>query len=835
MTEFGRLLRAFRKRSSVGKISKGNIFTQDDLATQLALIANLDYTVGAISNWEKGKNGINPMERHVIIGLVRTLVFTKGITKLEEAVALLEVGGHQPLTQREIADIRPSWQPADIEEAGLPADLGGVVDAGEPASAEIVGRRQTIHALNNCLTDRSKSCVTVLVGLNGIGKSTVAKQVLRTAASGLRFARTYYLNFETSEQDDVIAFCLDGLNTELANDVPEALGTVLETKKTLVVIDQLPRAAAKALCSFLPILSQQTRYLLLTNGNPQTLNAQIVQLKPLSYRNTVAFVRSQPDLAEFASDKLALLYRAVGGTPQALKLALLLFGQNLLVDDVIDALNDPEEETAEVRALQAQFQAYFGQLDKNTLALLSSFLFASLKGANRETLVAISGIRKTQWRSSFRKLDAQGLILRGTDDNWFAVHNITAHMLLSSLNPLWESGDLALLAERALDRCIQQLDKADRHFLGMDDLRRGWFRTVSTLLSLPSFPTETTDKLLDLCIHIYRYVRRRGFQAEWLPLLRRVVDEVPLPLSAEALQVRNQLGILLMQSGDTLHATDLFDSSHAQAQRLGDKRTVGKTLYHLADTLLESNDVEAAQTTGETAYTYCKDADFALGQAASGNLLGELAMHREDWDSAETYYRESIDLLTKLKQMRESSRAWHNLGLNYLYQNRFAAAAATFESARKLLADPPIDVRLASLTRLRHADALLKLDQHADAAALIETIDRDWLDEQSEAVVLALFYHVQAELYLAKGQLGKARSQIDHALRMVSRDQYPDSVAKSLVLKARIMLARNMTSHKHKKDVQDLLNQARRLTINQLYNVGIRQLRDQIDTLSTEL
>ena len=850
MEQFGRLLKKFRRRSVVGKVSRGSTFTQGDLATQLALIANLDYSVAAISNWERGVNGVSPLDRHVILGLLRTLLFTRGITELKEAADLLEAGNHPPLTKWEIEDLRPSWLLTEVDTPDDSAVGGGIVDASVEDSAELIGRSTTLDQLTGSLTDRDKACVLVIVGLAGVGKTVLANAIRQRVEGGLYFSKAFQVDFTASmagKSDETITYCLNALashfpaielETNLSrNEQAAQLRDVLEEQHNLVIIDGLQTSEqARALCRFLPILSSKTRYMLLLRHNPRCADVQTFHLQPLNFNGMVRFVkeyaneRSISAVSLLSDEQLQQLYDAVGGVPRALELAVRLLSSGLMLEDALGVLLDSEADDDGVHVIQAEYGELFGRLSSQDKHLLNSFLFVKRTGTNRNTLLEISGFDKRQWWRSYQRLAAAGLILHAAQSDWYAIHNLTAHMLLSDLNTLSENADYLALAEHALDHWITQLAKSDAHFPRLDDQRHHWFRTVTTLLLQPAVVEKVQEKLLLLSHYIYRFVRRRGFWREWLPLLRQLVHEMPLGVSAETVHLRSQLGVLLKLNQELDAADEQFEQAREQAATLGDAEMIGRTLFQIADRFVDLGEWEQAGITGQQAYQYFREAGFELGAAGCHNLFGEVAMGKGEWDSAESEFKQASAILKKLDYPRETIRAWHNLGLAQYQQSRFDQALAAYKSADALLPTPADDVRLSYKNILLRAETHIALGETELAEKLLRGVDVKMIDSGKGATTLATYYRVQAELALTIDAFDHALVHAQNSEKLWVPDHFPRQAARVLTLKTRILVA-----SKKKKAARQDCQTALSLVERYLQFADMRLLQEQLLQLEHDL
>lgn len=812
MSAFGTLLRRFRKQAVAGKLSGGKTLTQKDLAEQLNLVAGLRYSHAAISNWERGVNGIDPRDRSVVTSLVKTLVVCRGITELAEAQRLLRAGQHDPLTKAEIRRIKQSWLLSETDEEmseDMPFEHANeVVD-----SAELIGRVNDVHTLLSHLTDRRKSPVTLLSGIVGVGKTVVANEVCRLAREGLHFASTILVDLSAQElmsAEEAYDYFLAEIAAQVLGEEQEVGGAhavwqqqlvdALSKKALLIVADGLASdAATDHFCTSLDRLAQasSSRYLIVSRARAHCRDAQSYTLQPLQFEAAMRLLERYSDERSLdVAENLDLieriqLYQSIGGVPMAIELTTSLLSTGLQLDDVLAAIRDNDEEDERgIVKLQTIYAQIFGRLSPTSLRLLTSFLFASHAGTNRETLQAISALEGKAWRRAYSPLEQQALILHQQGDDSYATHNLTAHMLLSELNPLLPQPEFIQLVERALTYWLAEFGDDEYRFGLLDSQRQNWWRTIDTLLQQPDVARLLRPKVFAMAHKLYQFVQRRGFWLEWMPLLDKLVAEQIFDVSAELCHLRCQLGVLYLRHNNDDQAQTCFESANRDAMSLGDAESIGRSLLHLAENYLAVGDWPKAESQASQAERYFEQCRFIQGIVAVNNLRGQVALGRGKWEVAETHFQTALDQINILRDPTEAARTLHNLGIAQLRRDAVADAQATFaKAAGHLLPVRNAHKPLATLNIIYLAQCALGLGYLEEADAQLRSIDTDWIDQHDQTGLLARYHRVSAALEFARDNLRAATYAINASYKLWDPQHYTRQIAHTLYLKVRIELA----------------------------------------------
>ncbi len=105
--QFGRILRQYRNQARDPE--SGKALTQQRFIDLLYEKTGIQYTHGAISEWERNKSSIGKDDRNTLVGLVWVLFDCGGIQERIEGDYLLEVGNYRALSVEECEKISPQW------------------------------------------------------------------------------------------------------------------------------------------------------------------------------------------------------------------------------------------------------------------------------------------------------------------------------------------------------------------------------------------------------------------------------------------------------------------------------------------------------------------------------------------------------------------------------------------------------------------------------------------------------------------------------------------------------------------------------------------------------
>jgi hypothetical protein len=105
--QFGDILRQYRNQTRDPE--NGRSLTQQRFTDLLYEKTGIQYSHGAMSEWERNKSSINKDDRATLVALARILFEYGGIRDRADGDYLLETGNYRALSVEECQQISPEW------------------------------------------------------------------------------------------------------------------------------------------------------------------------------------------------------------------------------------------------------------------------------------------------------------------------------------------------------------------------------------------------------------------------------------------------------------------------------------------------------------------------------------------------------------------------------------------------------------------------------------------------------------------------------------------------------------------------------------------------------
>lgn len=319
--------------------------------------------------------------------------------------------------------------------------------------SELFGVEETGQLLLGQLQQLAAPWVIALVGIGGIGKTSLADKVVREVIQDFVYQQIIWL------QIDILPGRLphETLNTILAQ-LADKLGfagspsdkqeerknfvhQVLKSSPYLIVVDNLESEAdAVFLSSILTELSNPSKFLLTSRVRlPASASIMSVLMGELSKEDTFSLIRQQArlrgqnDLAEASENKLQVIYHVAGGNPLAIKLVVGLTDVYPLTSILADL---KKAKTREVSDLYIQIYWYaWNSLSEHGQALLEVMPMVSMIGVTPEKLSVMSGLEEEKlWLAISELVNRSLLDVRGTTwERRYTIHRLTESFLFTEI------------------------------------------------------------------------------------------------------------------------------------------------------------------------------------------------------------------------------------------------------------------------------------------------------------------------------------------------------------------------------------------------------------------
>ncbi|MCI0728547.1 MAG: tetratricopeptide repeat protein [Chloroflexi bacterium] len=798
MSQFGALLRKYRRRALNPDF--GGILTQERLAELIGLeLDNEELSGATISNWERGKHQVRLGDRRTLVALVKVLRQCGGIKIRAEADELLNAGDYRPLDDDEIEQIEPTWlREATGEAAAAPFPSAEEQEAAlpPPTYSELFGVEGIINESLAILLPAKSPYVVALAGLGGSGKTAIADAVARRIIHQGAFDHVLWLEMESpvgtepetsSEAASSTAFraVLAGLSRRLFPQaaVPSALEkqvvqvrSELKRHRYLIIVNnlesvfstQFPHAAEIAnLLAQLNGLARPSKFLLTTRAYPPPeANVYVYPVRELARPDAIELLRYQvkaggsPQLEQLSKEELDGLYQVAGGHPLALRLTARLA-----------VTLSPAQIAAGWQAglYSAIYDALWPILSPAEKQLLQVMPLVAHGGATPAQLQAISGLPEEQLLAALPRLvDYCLLEPRGTsDERRYGIHNLSEQFLHGRRdqhgNGWWADAVVANVAywQRYLDQLPErELGKLDADRLNI-------FRAVQWSLALaPGHRSPAVkDDWLVIAEQMYRYVTRRGYGQEWLPLLEKLPAHYPDDVKARC-RLLNLTGRIHRLLGQLPAAIELHERAHALAQRAEDELEIAQASFNLGTDYYRHGDNERALTYGQRALELFTRLGLAGREtAATLNLLGIIAQAQGDLATSEELLRRAVALWREFDQPADLVRSLNNLALTLEKQKRVGEAVQCYAEARKVLAGSASELD-RTLIYLSEGTLYFNQDRLEEAEEVFRQIDLEYLMRAGHRPHLARALNNLGSVALRRDAYEEAESRFQESVAL---------------------------------------------------------------------
>lgn len=354
------------------------------------------------------------------------------------------------------------WQAEKAALAERATRIAARLEIREPS--RLFGVADKLTELVAVLTTEGSPWLVAVVGIGGIGKTSLADAVVRVVAQTPTFADVAWvsarqgrftlwdgllenpkghpaLTFEGLLDAVVEQFGLQDLAQSPLAQKQARLSTRFKAHPYLVVIDNLEMAADyRALVPNLKALINPSKFLLTCrhslHEHPGVRN---LNLDELSGQDSLALLRHEAserglaDVAAASDETLLQVYEVTGGNPLALKL---LVGQmhTLSLLQVVEDLRRARGQTVEDLYHHIYWRAWH-LLTEETQRVLAIMPLVAESGSGLEQITALGGLADDQLTSALKELVTLSLVnVRGTvKARRYSIHRLTETFLLNEV------------------------------------------------------------------------------------------------------------------------------------------------------------------------------------------------------------------------------------------------------------------------------------------------------------------------------------------------------------------------------------------------------------------
>jgi len=364
-----------------------------------------------------------------------------------------------------------------------------------PTYSRLFGLDHRIALLQNALATPTAPWMIMILGLGGMGKSTLAHTVSTWAAQQAPFTRTLWLTAKQEEyntwqgQRQAMAAPAAPGQPSLAATLPEAhapltyeklldaiaarlglhelarsgdsangqgipsrqrkqeqISAVLQEQPALIVIDNLESIVYDtALVQGVQALARPSKILFTSRHAMDLPEMLLVRMDELTWDDSLAFLRYEAqqrgfrELGEAPPATLAPLYELVGGNPLALKLVV---GQltSLPLSEVVQRLKQARKssERAEYELYHYLYWQSWRLLSEPAREVMLTMPVLPQRGANWELLLQASGLNRPQLSDAINELINHSLLnASGWPDKLYSIHQLTHTFLMTEVLKWW--------------------------------------------------------------------------------------------------------------------------------------------------------------------------------------------------------------------------------------------------------------------------------------------------------------------------------------------------------------------------------------------------------------
>lgn len=809
MSAFGDLLRSYRHQSRDPQ--SGRPLTQERLAELLSIESGLEgYSGGTVSNWERGANQIRRDDRHVLVGLVKTLYQTGGIKIAAEAQQLLLSGNYRPLDQMELSQINPAWQHTLTSIAGegaFPSASEQEADLPSPSYSRLFGVTETVDQILTLLATPQSPYLLMIVGLGGIGKTAVADAVARQAIQQMAFAQVVWLTVENLPQDkdqklqghSILTSVINALAEKILPDSshnanPQRLlarvRNKLKNARYLVIIDNLEDPdSLNQLLTQLQTFTVPSKFLITSRRYPAPdSEVYTLALTELAQTDAIEMLKYQAETSgtgvfqQVTDEDLLAVYGLVGGHPLALRLIPRLV-RIYPLSQVMGGWETGEPDYIN-QIYQSIYDAFWNTLGSEEKQLLVAMPVAAQVGLTSEHVQSVSGLAgKAFWPALTKLVDLCLIEPRGSlQTRRYGIHSLTAQYLQALGDQDSDSRSLAEMIHAHITYWRQYLDQLpENQWQTVDGERSNIWQAVQFSLDLPN--GKITPVLRESWQHLseslFRFVELRGYASEWQPFLEDLCMQFEEDTQAKV-KLLLRLGELCRLTYQFPEAVKTQQNALLLATRIADKLQIARAHYYLGLGYYHSQMYDLADEQGQLALNQFQEIGYRERESAAAlNLLGTIAFEQKQFERSAGYLNQAAAIWRSGDHAPELARTLNNLARTWQAQQKTKDAFSCYTEAAQMLADTAGELDRA-LIYLSEGTLHFELGQFSKAEQSFKRIDLSYLAEAGHLLYQALTLNNLGQAALKQGEFGKADVFFRNSIEIWRRIDNPIELANAL-------------------------------------------------------
>lgn len=795
MGDFGQLLKTYRLQCR--ELQNRHLLTQEYLAERLSYESGVaGYSGSTISNWERGLNQIRRDDRHVLVGLVKVLYEAGGIKTLQEANGLLLAGNYRPLDDDEVDQVNPNWKQANLkrpDRTDFPSSVEQEAALPSPTYTELFGieeiRKQLLEQL---ITPKYPYLLTV-VALGGMGKTSLVDWVARHVIGQAEFDHVIWFSAENFEGADPDYYAGGYLyqtvvsalyRTILPEDAPDTSHTrkltyvrsKLKRHRYLVIIDNLEDPVEmNHLLTQLNALAGPSKFVLTARQHPSPgTESYVLTLPEMDVSAAIAFLRHHTQtsgisgLRPIQEDEFDKVFRVVGGHPLALRLIPRLTRYYPLPEVLARWQEEQIGYIAEV--YQSIYATLWQALSPSEKQLLQIMPLVAQVGATAHQLQIVSGLsRSTFWSALTRLLELCLLETRVMGpERRYGIHSLTSRFL--EYRQTQDGGTAVPVPPHCIRANIaywrQTMSQlTEKQWQTIDIERANILRATQVSLRLPDKEITPTlrEDWVTLSESLWRYVERRGYVYEWLPVLENLCQRFEGDPRVYCLLL-NRLGELYRLNRQINKAVDLHDMALRIAQESENLLEGARSHFNLGTDYFLRKKYDMAGKYGKMALDmFTEQGLIGREKAATLNLLGTVAQEHGELAQSVSYLEQAAAIWRSIDQRPELVRTLNNLARTRQRQHKIEEAQQCYAEAQGILSQTGSELDNV-LISLSEGEMYFDLKLFDKAETIFNSINLPFLRQSGHLFYLACTLNNLGNVAFMQGNYDTADSYLQDSI-----------------------------------------------------------------------
>lgn len=647
-------------------------------------------------------------------------------------------------------------------------------------STLFVGREDAASRLTAMLLGPSSNQLIALVGLDGIGKTTLATEASKSALRELRFEHVVWITIDGADPY-VASLPADADLHQFVRVIGEHCGIhdaaklpartclrlvreYLALTPVLVILDNFPlTAAAEHLLTHLRALIGPGKLLITCDARPSPrLAAVIVVLDALPRAASLTLLRhywAKSNWDQVDDAYLENILAAVGGHPQAL---IMLAAESRPVAWIRQDLREPKRLTLQA-IYRRIYAAKWERLPLKAQLLLLAIVQLAPGIGSHQQLIALSGLPEPEaWEAVKSLLDAALLVtVRRSENVEFKVHQLTASFVDSWWHrlPLAEKARLSERRQISVQKNLEywQIQAEGMSAAALSKLRASLIRAIDAGIKEASTQTQASRFLLSL----FSRLSQSGYWQAWIPVFKLASETIAPDEPVVKWQLLDRLGWLYQMARSLPEAAQAQEAALSIARTIDDApAAIARISFGLAGTYYVQR---AYAHAWQTAVAVLEEStSLTLGPShfvAIHNLLGLIGLSSGDLKAAERNLRTALDYAQSAASKMDEINVLNNLIRVESALGKFDAAEANHRLAVELVDE--YGTEMAGITLANTGCALfLEMGNLGRAEQALQRVAPVFLESSNNSYLQALTSYNQGILQLRQQRFDLATAEL---------------------------------------------------------------------------